>query len=797
MKLKSLFLAAALVSTLVAPALAQNYPTPTYKNLTVLQGITGDVSGSTSTSTGGNSGRTSAARALDFGVNVRDFGAKGDGVTDDTAALNAAMTYLRSISTTNGGAAGVTGQSHAARYFIPAGVYLTSGTLNWTGLQSLNVYIEAYGANIYCTAAGLPCVDMMGDRWVHVSGLAITGASTSTPSIGLQLGRMSTASSDGHGFRDIKVAGQFTFAGIYELASEDTKFDHLFVWNGMASASAYGFVLDGSNHWNIKSAFLGTQAAQDVHNSFNEQLWETVSIVTTAGATPVWIEGAHRMNVVTSYIANTASGSNGIVMYFPTDTSSLISDLTLDVHFETSAMANAIFITGPNATPYIYGLKVREQSLDASNSLIYVDTGITGVTLNAGDIDVAQFAGAATVFAQPTLWSVSGRYSLPAGSAAWNLTSTQFTGNGNVGSAASFSGDGSGLTGVVGSFPPTISTSAISNAGAVNAINLTFEPSFSGGGQYYTFGMSSLFPTVTLAAPPPGGSQATASVSSMVFGGVNSTYISSNYLPFSGGTGYIVGDTGTINGGTASGVQHYFIMAVGGGGVVTEWRATGSNGIYSVVPSEPATTTTTAGVGTGLTLAGFVWNVKTVAIGSGGSGYTSTPAVTFQTSNISGATALTAHGTATLSSLLDITAGGSDVNLSASGLSLTSGAGKVLVNNSGAFLGVSGASGTPAISLGAMIDGSGIRQTLTSTYAVPANTSLVRFIQTGTLATSTVTLPTALADGQPIQFVNYAGTITALTFSPAVNGWTAGSTMAPNTGLRIRWDATSAAWFRE
>jgi hypothetical protein len=39
--------------------------------------------------------------------------------------------------------------------------------------------------------------------------------------------------------------------------------------------------------------------------------------------------------------------------------------------------------------------------------------------------------------------------------------------------------------------------------------------------------------------------------------------------------------------------------------------------------------------------------------------------------------------------------------------------------------------------------------------------------------------------------------VTAFTFSPAVNGWTNGSTLAANTGLRIRWDATSAAWFRE
>jgi hypothetical protein len=113
------------------------------------------------------------------------------------------------------------------------------------------------------------------------------------------------------------------------------------------------------------------------------------------------------------------------------------------------------------------------------------------------------------------------------------------------------------------------------------------------------------------------------------------------------------------------------------------------------------------------------------------------------------------------------------------------------------LLGTAGTSGYPVESRGAAIDGSGVRQSLGSTYTVPANTSLVRFTQSSTVAASTVTLPTALADGQPIQFVNYAGAVTALTFSPAVNGWTNPSAMAPYTGLRVRWDATSAAWYRE
>ncbi len=112
-------------------------------------------------------------------------------------------------------------------------------------------------------------------------------------------------------------------------------------------------------------------------------------------------------------------------------------------------------------------------------------------------------------------------------------------------------------------------------------------------------------------------------------------------------------------------------------------------------------------------------------------------------------------------------------------------------------VGSSGAAGSAVLSAGALIDNSGVRQSLGATYTVPANTSLVRFTQGTTVSASTITLPTAIADGQSIQFVNYAGAVTSLTFSPSVNGWTNTSTFNAYSGIRVRWDATASAWYRE
>jgi hypothetical protein len=74
----------------------------------------------TVTSTGSTTGRTLANRFADV-INVKDFGAVGDGVADDTAAIQAAIT-----------AAGVNGT-----VIIPKGTYLLSATLNALTNQNL------------------------------------------------------------------------------------------------------------------------------------------------------------------------------------------------------------------------------------------------------------------------------------------------------------------------------------------------------------------------------------------------------------------------------------------------------------------------------------------------------------------------------------------------------------------------------------------------------------------------------------------------------------------------------------
>lgn len=127
-------------------------------------------------------------------------------------------------------------------------------------------------------------------------------------------------------------------------------------------------------------------------------------------------------------------------------------------------------------------------------------------------------------------------------------------------------------------------------------------------------------PTITIAAPPSGGQQATAAVSEMTLNGYGSTFT---------GSGYAVNDILSYTGGTAapSGTLTFKVTSVNGSGLITGLTYH-SGGFYYTTPSDPVTLT--GGSGTGATVSGTVWKVYTTTY-TPGAGYTSVPAVTFCT----------------------------------------------------------------------------------------------------------------------------------------------------------------------
>ncbi len=118
-----------------------------------------DASGTTVTATGSTTGRTLAERFSDV-INVKDYGATGDGTTDDTTEIQAALDKASSGGTV----------------FFPVGDYLISASLNVKSDTTLRG--EGYGSKIICPDAGWVLVAFINMGLINIdtkSNVEVTG----------------------------------------------------------------------------------------------------------------------------------------------------------------------------------------------------------------------------------------------------------------------------------------------------------------------------------------------------------------------------------------------------------------------------------------------------------------------------------------------------------------------------------------------------------------------------------------------------------------------------------------------
>jgi hypothetical protein len=91
-----------------------------------------------------------AAAHLDGVVNVRDYGAVADGVTDDLAACQAALTALGAAGVSHAAANGLTGATVPTLYF-PKGKYRLSGPIT-AGARMQSVHVAGDNSILICDA---------------------------------------------------------------------------------------------------------------------------------------------------------------------------------------------------------------------------------------------------------------------------------------------------------------------------------------------------------------------------------------------------------------------------------------------------------------------------------------------------------------------------------------------------------------------------------------------------------------------------------------------------------------------
>lgn len=192
-------------------------------------------------------------------VSVKDFGAVGDNATDDTAAIQAAIDYLK--STARGGT-----------LLLPAGTYRVT-TLNASDFGALfNKNLRIVGEGMFAsrligTQAGAIILDCIGSNNVQLEEFYI-GTSGVAAQAGLLLARSATSTNcNGGRFKNISIEGSFSIACCVAIAAESCVWYSPRFHNTNSTANYTAFITSNRNNVGVVSANGVPQASSNTDNT--------------------------------------------------------------------------------------------------------------------------------------------------------------------------------------------------------------------------------------------------------------------------------------------------------------------------------------------------------------------------------------------------------------------------------------------------------------------------------------------------------------------------------------------------
>ena len=335
-----------------------------------------------------------------------DHGVKCDGQTDDAPAINATLDAIRKgvkapdASWTIG---------HVGRLILPRGRCVIRSTLNFTGLYGSGFVADLFGTLIDCRVKGGTCIDMSGSGQATILGLGLHGDQTEMPRIGLLLGRVADDSIVGSDHDDLDhptISGFYALAAYYNHSSETT---HITAgWFGNYQPGSFTAIFDGSNHFDIQSAFTGKTYRKDHFSSFNENSCTTCIFSSMGkGSVPLWIGGTSRHKFYNSYLANDGAGMPGAILWFGNGVTN--DFLLLDMHMETKNLGAAIEIQGAPAVT-IRALTFEDPLPEQSGPLFRRGPGVEHVALEGAQLRIGQLTGkGAGWWDRPPAFALSGQ----------------------------------------------------------------------------------------------------------------------------------------------------------------------------------------------------------------------------------------------------------------------------------------------------------------------------------------------------------------------------------------------------
>lgn len=211
-------------------------------------------------------------------LNVKDFGAAGNGVTDDTAAINRAFNKLRELVLPDT----VAGRPPVSLDF-PEGKYYCGGSINATRLRGYGWSINFNGAEIFSAASGKVAIDFLHSRHGTLNNLVLRSDSSNKPLVGVQVGYSVYQVSSGQMvFNSPYIVGNFTRAAYYNGGSEQTVCNDGLFRNEETTANSYSVIDDSANWWKRTSEFTqGFPTGSDMTTAAIEVISQTNPAVIT------------------------------------------------------------------------------------------------------------------------------------------------------------------------------------------------------------------------------------------------------------------------------------------------------------------------------------------------------------------------------------------------------------------------------------------------------------------------------------------------------------------------------------
>ena len=269
-------------------------------------------------------------------ANVKEFGATGNGTTDDTAAIQAAIN-----------AAGT------GMVFFPQGNYLISTTLNisgnYTGVSLLGVHSGLNGLGSMITWNGgttTPMIDGTGSNNIDLQNLLIRAPVGKPAMVGVLFGRSGEASAGFHSIKNVFIHGYFLIAGLYEVTSEVNIYINLQIFNQYAGyyyTNTYGYIHTIAVEFGVTSPYQTLTASDG--NTLGT--WIGGCIVSTT-CPAMRLRGGMNFSMFGTHLYSGDTGAAAIIMAGAGNGEFANSAITFDTVRVEGTADNTIYFSTPD-----------------------------------------------------------------------------------------------------------------------------------------------------------------------------------------------------------------------------------------------------------------------------------------------------------------------------------------------------------------------------------------------------------------------------------------------------------------